>query len=90
MNVLVVCVCVWLGTMVTMWSKGRPRTIHLLASKDMRSLMYKVSGKSAGALDLRSVQEIVAGMDAKGHKKGRLVLQRAANPDACFAVIGNR
>ena len=80
------------GSVLTVWTKGSSRTAHVLMSPDYRSIVWQdpKSNAKLGAIDLRSVSNVVAGPQ-EGHKKSRLALgSRAANPELCFSIVGDR
>ena len=78
------------GQVLKVWTKGTPKTCHVLASTDFRSMVWQDPKKKTklGAMDLRSVMQIRAGK-GEGHKK-KAFSRVAANEELCFSVIGER
>jgi len=78
------------GQVLKVWTKGAPKTAHVLASSDFRSIVWQDSKKKTklGAMDLRSVMQIRPGL-GEGHKK-RAFSRQVADEPMCFTVVGER
>lgn len=77
------------GSVMTVWTKGVGRPCHVLASGDMRSIVWQdpKSKKKLGAMDLRVVHDIQLGM-GPGHKK-KMLGRKKCNPDCAFSIVGD-
>lgn len=80
------------GQVVSVWTKGTSKPAHMLISADFRSIVWQEpSGakKKLGALDLGSVLDVQPEA-GKGHNIKRSAFRKAANPECCFTVQGER
>jgi len=78
------------GKIMKVWTKGVPKTEHVVVSTDWRSIVWQdiLSHKKQGALDLRAVVAIKAG-NGEGHKKS-FTVAKAADPACTFSIVGER
>jgi len=76
------------GKVMKVWAKGSANAAHVLVSPDFKSIVWQDVGsqKKLGALDLRQVSAIKAGV-SDGHKGG-MFGSKPKEPDACFSVVG--
>lgn len=78
------------GKVMKVWVKGANKPAHVVVSPDWKSVVWQdmKTQKKLGALDLRQVSTIKAGM-SEGHKKA-LLTPKAADPECCFTVVADR
>jgi len=79
------------GKVMKLWNSGSSRAVHVLASADFRSIVWQEVGstKKLGALELRAVVLVRAGIESKGFKRGFMSLEAAAKVEHCFSVVGD-
>jgi hypothetical protein len=77
------------GRVFKVWQKGAAAPAHVVMSADFRSIIWQEvsSQKKLGALELRAVVGVKAGMGA-GHKKSLLSMAAAAKHETAFSVLG--
>jgi hypothetical protein len=79
------------GKVMKVWTKGSNKPAHIVVSPDWKSIVWQDAGtqKKLGALDLRQVSAVKAGV-GEGHKKALISTTKAADPDCCFTVVADR
>lgn len=78
------------GSVLNVWTKGKYKPCHVLVSSDWRNIVWQdpKTSKKLGAMDLRSVSSVEAGV-RPGHKK-KFGMGRKVKPDCAFSVVGDR
>ena len=77
------------GKVFKVWHNGTSKPAHVVMSADFRSIVWQEvsTQKKLGALELRAVVGVRAGMGA-GHKKSLMSMQTAAKHELSFSVLG--
>jgi len=78
------------GSVLNVWTKGKYKPCHVLVSSDWRNIVWQdpKTSKKLGAMDLRAVAGVEAGVKP-GHTK-KFGLGRKVKEDCAFSVIGDR
>ena len=79
------------GKIMKIWTGGSSKSVHVLASNDFRSLVWQEVGttRKLGALELRAVVLVRAGMEGRNFKRGLLNMEAAPKAEQCFSVVGD-
>jgi hypothetical protein len=80
------------GRVMKVWTKGSPKSAHVVMSSDFRSIVWQEVGsqRKLGALEMRAVANVRAGAGPDGHKRGMLSTVKAVDDALAFSVVGDR